>query len=83
MCSLFDYIANKLSKDKNVELSVNIDELPIRGTAQTNNNKTKLSHLRKHEFLFSLVGYVTVSMFNTSSKRVSKTTKQVFLYLAQ
>jgi hypothetical protein len=26
MCSLFDYIANKLSKDKIVDLSVNIDK---------------------------------------------------------
>lgn len=28
MCSLLDYIANKLSKDKIVDLSVNIDKHP-------------------------------------------------------
>lgn len=44
MCSLFDYIANRLSKDKNVELSVNINHwLQYFPSAPT----LKLSHLRK------------------------------------
>lgn len=52
MCSLFDYLANKLSKDKNVDSSVNIsdEKHEIKIKLATFPTEQKLSHFTQTLF---------------------------------
>lgn len=56
MCSLFDYLANKLSKDKNVDSSVNIsdEKLEIKLKLATFPTKQKAFTIHANTFLYRL-----------------------------